>query len=157
MALFANTSKDSFAVRENFNLTDIISCITSVLLVQGVPDLSVLTRHNTAALGAWKKGHTENRNALVNLKIKLLISATTSALVLKIVYRAETLVASVCKARVIIEPVNVGDFAIMALADLVGRAIYGVEVVDVSVRYSVCCEHVTAVTESNYAAMLERD
>lgn len=155
MALFTNTCKDSFAVRQDLNLTDIVARVASVLVVSSVPDLSILTRHDAAVLRVWYIGNAKD-SSVVNPEVKIL-SFTIKTHLLQIVERTLTRCAAVSESRVILKPVNAGDPAIMALANRVGWAIDGVEVVDVIVKTPSCGEHVTAVTEFNFAAILESD
>ena len=156
VAFLADTGENCFAVSQDLDLTDVIAGVTAVLLILAIPDFSVLTRQDAAILGIWNVCDAKNRD-VSNLEIKILLSLMVVEESLEVVEQTVALIAAVGEARIIFEPVNASDAALMTLADLVRRAIDSIEVVNVSVRSTTSSKHVTAVTKFDFAAMFERD
>lgn len=56
MTLFTDSSKHGFAVCQYLDLADVVVCLTTVLVIDGIPDLTLLTCHNCTIRLVWYIG-----------------------------------------------------------------------------------------------------
>lgn len=53
MTLFSDSSKHCFAICQYLDLADVVVCLTTVLVIDGIPDLAFLACHNCTICLVW--------------------------------------------------------------------------------------------------------
>ena len=149
----ARTRKECLAIRHHLQLRNIILGITVIGVVRRVPDLSIRARHNGSANLTWHID-TAFEMRVPRLEIVLLAARHFKPLLLQVVEGNLPLVAAICEARIILEPINVDNLSAMALALLIVRTIDSVEVEKPSLSSVTRSEHMTSITKLDLIAVL---
>ena len=129
VSLLTNSSKKCLFISQNLHLGDVIASLTPILRIICVPNFTRVSRNDGTERLVWYVDDT--RNCRVLLVEVLRKSTLSSTLIMQVVIVDTTLVTTVRKAAIVIEPVCVHNLAIVTLTLHVAGAICRVEIIDV--------------------------